>query len=192
MWTCTAETVWKACALLLVILAPTEGPIPVGLVHLWDASYQFPFSALSELWFAYVMCLMFYWLNEIKPTYPLFSIHHGPGISFAAAAAKSLQLCPTLCNPIDSSPPGSSVPGILQARTLEWVAISFSNAGKWTVKVKSFSHVRLATTPWLQPTRLLRPWDFPGKSTGVGCHFLLRGISFRPHQNHEVGFPRWC
>ena len=73
---------------------------------------------------------MFYWLNEIKPTYPLFSIHHGPGISFAAAAAKSLQLCPTLCNPIDSSPPGSSVPGILQARTLEWVAISFSNAGK--------------------------------------------------------------
>ena len=48
----------------------------------------------------------------------------------AAAAAKSLQLCPTLCDPIDSSPPVSAVPGILQARTLEWVAISFSNAGK--------------------------------------------------------------
>ena len=57
----------------------------------------------------------------------------------AAAAAKSLQLCPTLCNPIDGSPPGSPVPGILQARTLEWVAISFSNAWKWKVKMESES-----------------------------------------------------
>ena len=55
----------------------------------------------------------------------------------AAAAAKSLQSCPTLCNPIDGSPPGSTVPGILQARTLEWVAISFSSAWEWKVKVKS-------------------------------------------------------
>ena len=66
----------------------------------------------------------------------------------AAAAAKSLQLCPILCNPIDGSPPGSLVPGILQARTLEWVAISFSNAGKWIVKVKLLSRVRLLVTPW--------------------------------------------
>ena len=65
----------------------------------------------------------------------------------AAAAAKSLQLCPTLCDPIDGSPPGSPVPGILQARTLEWVAISFSNAWKWKVKVKSLSCVRLLATP---------------------------------------------
>ena len=64
------------------------------------------------------------------------------------AAAKSLQSCPTLCNPIDGSPPGSPVPGILQARTLEWVAISLSNAGKWKVKVKSLSRVRLLATPW--------------------------------------------
>ena len=64
------------------------------------------------------------------------------------AAAKSLQSCPTLCNPIDGSPPGSPIPGILQARTLEWVAISFSNAWKWKVKVKSLSHVRLLATPW--------------------------------------------
>ena len=73
------------------------------------------------------------------------------GISFlpaAAAAAKSLQSCPTLCDLIDSSPPGSPVPGILQARTLERVAISFSNAWKWKVKVKSLSRVRLFTTPW--------------------------------------------
>ena len=61
---------------------------------------------------------------------------------------KSLQSCPTLCDPIDGSPPGSAIPGILQARTLEWVAISFSNAWKWNVKVKSLSRVRLFTTPW--------------------------------------------
>ena len=61
----------------------------------------------------------------------------------AAAAAKSLQFCPTLCDPIDGSPPGSPIHGILQARTLEWVAISFSNAWKWKVKVKSLSHVQL-------------------------------------------------
>ena len=93
----------------------------------------------------------------------------------AAAAAKSLQLCPTLCNPKDGGPPGSPVPGILQARTLEWVAISFSSAWKWKVKVKSLSCVRLLVTLWtIQPTRLLCPWDFPGKSPGVGCHCLLR------------------
>ena len=137
----------------------------------------------------------------------------------AAAAAKSLQSCLTLRDPIDGSPPGSRVPGILQARTLEWVAISFSSAWKW--KVKLLSRVQLFATPWtapyqapptmgfskqeywsglpfpspmhesekwkwsrsvmsnsplshgLQPTRLLQPWDFPSKSTGVGCHCLL-------------------
>ena len=66
----------------------------------------------------------------------------------AAAAVKSLQLCLTLCDPIDSIPPGSPVPGILQARTLEWVAISLSNAWKWKVKVMSFSCVHLLATPW--------------------------------------------
>ena len=62
---------------------------------------------------------------------------------------KSLQSCPTLCNPIDGSPTGSPVPGILQARTLEWVAISFSNAWKWKVKVKSLSRVWPSATPWI-------------------------------------------
>ena len=64
------------------------------------------------------------------------------------AAAKSLQSCPTLCDPRNGSPPGSPVPGILQARTLEWVAISFSNAWEWKVKVKSLSRIRLLATPW--------------------------------------------
>ena len=71
-----------------------------------------------------------------------------PAVAAAAAAAKSLQSCPTLCGPIDSSPPGSPIPGILQARTLEWVAISFYNAGKRKVKVKLLSLVRLLATPW--------------------------------------------
>ena len=65
-----------------------------------------------------------------------------------AAAAKSVQLCLTLRDPMDCSPPGSPIPRILQASTLEWVAISFSDAWKWKVKVKSFSHVRPSATPW--------------------------------------------
>ena len=74
------------------------------------------------------------------------------------AVAKSLQSCPTLCDPIDSSPPGSPVPGILQARTLEWVAISFSNAWKW--KAKSLSHVRLFATPWTEAYQAPLPMGF--------------------------------
>ena len=90
----------------------------------------------------------------------------------AAAAAKSLQSCPTPCDPVDGSPPGSPVPGILQARTLEWVAISFSNAWKWKVKVKSLSRVRLFTTPWTAAYQAPPSMGFSGKSTGVGCHCL--------------------
>ena len=132
---------------------------------------------------------------------------------------KSLQSCPTLCSPIDSSPPGSPVPGILQTRTLEWVAISFSKAWKWKVKSErevaqscptlsdpmdcslpgssvhgifqarvlewsaitfSWPAQSLQSRPTLcdphrrQATSLPRPWDSPGKNTGVGCHFLLQ------------------
>ena len=72
----------------------------------------------------------------------------GDNAEWHGAAAKSLQSCPTLCDPIDSSPPGSPIPEIHQARTLEWVAISFSNGWKWKVKVKSLSRVRLLATPW--------------------------------------------
>ena len=137
------------------------------------------------------------------------------------------QSCPTLRNPMDCSLPGSSAHGIFQARVLEWVAISFSNAWNRKVNMKSLSHVRLFATPWtatyqaplslgfsrqehwsglpfpspmhenekwkwshsvmsdssrphgLQPTRLLRSWDFPDKSTGVGCHFLLQCMKLK-------------
>ena len=78
-----------------------------------------------------------------------FSFHYaGRNLVSGSAAAKSLQSCPTLCDSIDGSPPGYPVPGILQARTLKWVVISFYNAWKWKVKVKSLSHVRLLVTPW--------------------------------------------
>ena len=78
----------------------------------------------------------------------------------SVAAAKSLHLCPTLRDPIDSSPPGSPVPGILQARILEWVALSFSNAWKWKVKVKSLSHVQLLVTPWAATYQAPPPMGF--------------------------------
>ena len=107
---------------------------------------------------------------------------------WTAAAAKLLQSCPTLCNPKGSSPSGSPIPGILQAKTLEWVAISFSNAWKWKVKVKLLSRVRLERPPGLQPTRLLRPWDFLGKSTGVGCHCLLQC----PSRHWETWCGKFC
>ena len=89
-----------------------------------------------------------------------------PGIETASlmisalAAAKSLQSCPTLCNPIDCSPPGSPIPGILQARTLEWVAISFSNAWKWKVKVKLLSRAWLLATPWAAAYQAPLPMGF--------------------------------
>ena len=86
-----------------------------------------------------------------SPYCELYYLNTENGVIFSFnghAAAKSLQSCPTLCNPIDGGPPGSPVPGILQARTLEWVAISFSNACKGKVKVKLLSRVQLFVTPW--------------------------------------------
>ena len=90
----------------------------------------------------------FSWYPTVIPLLILSMLFSSLVSPLSAAAAKSLQLCPTLCHPIDGSPPGSSVPGILQARTLEWVAISFSNAWKWKVKGKLLSRVRLFATPW--------------------------------------------
>ena len=100
-----------------------------------------------------------------------------------AAAAKLLQSCPTLCDPIDGSAPGSAVPGILQARTLEWVAISFSSAWKWKVKVKSLSCVRLFVTPWTAAHQSPASMGFSrqGYWSGLPC------FASKPLKTHSFG-----
>ena len=104
-------------------------------------------SQLLLLWFkcfsVLLVSLFFIWICVIF--LPLFFFFFA---LICVVAAASLQSCLTLCNPRDSSPPGSPVPGILQARTLEWVDISFSNAWRWKVKVKSLSHAWLLVTLW--------------------------------------------
>ena len=98
--------------------------------------------------------------------------------------AKSLQSCPTLCDPIDSSPPGSPVPGILQARTLEWVAISFSTTWKWKVKLKLLSRVRLSATPWTAAYQAPPSMGFSRQEYWSGCHCLLP-LSTKPFAEPE-------
>ena len=109
---------------------------------------------------------------------------------YAAAAAKSLQSCPTLCDHIDGSPPGSPIPGILQLRTLEWVAISFSNAGKWKVKVKSLSRARLLVTPWTAAHQDPLPMGFSRQEywSGVPLPSPVE-VSWLDHR--KEGFPWW-
>ena len=104
-------------------------------------------------------------------------------ISFLAAA-KSLQSCPTLYDPVDGSPPGSPVPGILQARTLEWVAISCSNAWKWKVKVKSFSQVRLLATTWTAAHQAPPPM-------GLSRHEYWSGLPLPSFPNMHLFQTRW-
>ena len=135
---------------------------------------------------------------------------------FAAAAAKSRQLCPTLCSPIDGSSPGSPIPGILQARILEWLAISFSSAWKWKGKGKSLSRVWLLATPWTVAHQAPPSMGFSRHEywSGVPLPSLLYGLrrakrqsfsfrehSFKKHQDawgwewwqqrtRAAGFPR--
>ena len=111
---------------------PGPGRLPPRQPHSWFFSLLMCYMKLIDLWI-----LTHSSISKINPTW-----------SWYAAAAKSLQSCLTLCDPIDGSPSGSPVPGILQARTLEWVVISFSNAWKWKVKVKSLSPVWLLATRW--------------------------------------------
>ena len=105
--------------------------------------------------------------------------------SASAAAAKSHQSCPTLCDPIDGSPPGSTVPGILQARTLEWVAISFSNA----CMLSCFSHVRLCATPRTAAHQVPLSTGFSRQEYWSGLPFpspyiFSLGLSFLIHKPH--------
>ena len=121
---------------------------------------------------------------QIRP----FDLHN------AAAAAKSHQSCPTLCNPIDGSPPGSAVPGILQARTLEWVAISFSNAWMWKMKVKLLSYAWLFVTPWIVAHQAPLSMRFSRQEYWSGLPFpspkgveiILKSRGFTKQENREV------
>ena len=146
--------------------------------HLWISHISYEKSKFPRTW-----KWIHYKVREPSFIFPrnIFINHriksvaiYSPNDGAAAAAAKSLQSCPTLHDPTDGSPPDSPVPGILQARTLEWVAISFSSAWKWKGKVKSLSRVWDSSGPQgLQPTKLLCPWDSPGKSSGVDSYCLL-------------------
>ena len=109
---------WITSSILCYSLDFSKPVASINLINLWTR--------------AYIVCLY----DCLNDDYP------------AAAAAEPLQSCPTLCDPIVGSLLGSAIPGILQARTLEWVAIAFSNAGKWKVKVKSLSRAWLLASPW--------------------------------------------
>ena len=118
-----------------------------------------------------LLCLILLWTNLSIILFP------NDNVLIYAATAKSRQSCPTLFDPIDGSPPGSSVPGILQARTLEWVAISFSNAWKWKVKVNSLSCLTL---------RDPMDWSPPGSSVHVHGIFQARVLEWG-----AIAFPNW-
>ena len=144
------------CHVFLQGIFPTQGLNP-GFLHcrrvLYHLSHQGSLRILE--WVAYPFSRGSSWLRNWTGVsciagrfFTSWTIREAP--QSTAAAVKSLQSCPTLCDPIDGSPPGSPVLGILQARTLEWVAISFSNAWKWKVKVKSLSRVWLFATPWTE------------------------------------------
>ena len=144
----------------------------------WD---RMPWSSFSECW---AVSQLFHSLLLLSSRGFLGPLHFLPKgwcqLQKHLAAAKSLQSCPTLCDPIDSSLPGSPVPGILEARTLEWVTISFSNAWKWKLKVKLLSSAKLLATPWTAAYQAPLSMGFSSKSTGVGCHCLLRKSTLEP------------
>ena len=160
----------------LLLLPPVPASIRVFsndsiLCMRWPKYWSFSFSISPSNEHPGLISFRMNWLDllEVQGTLKSLLQHHSwkapilwrlAFLAIAAAAAKSLQLCLTLCDPIDGSPPGSSVHGILQARTLEWVAISSSNAWKWKVKVKSRSRVWLLVTPWTAAYQALRSMGF--------------------------------
>ena len=140
----------------------------VHFIHLWENFCQNPSWIL-------IVC-QFFPINYSSWKTGQFNSHTTVVLKVsaaAAAAAKLLQSCPILCDPIDGSPPGSPILGILQARTLEWVAISFSNACKWKVKVKSLSCVQVLATPWTAAYQAPPSMGFSRQEYWSGCHCLL-------------------
>ena len=132
----------------------------------WFSRWKQPQNELVPAWQPHSALFLKEWRGTIFPK-------GGSAVSWlvhpsAAAAANSRQSCLTLCDPRDGSPPGSPIPGILQERTLEWVAISFSNAWKWRVKVKSLSRVRLLATPWTAAYQAPPSMGFSGQEYWSG------------------------
>ena len=136
-----------ADAMILVFwmlsLKPTFSLSFTFIKRLFSSSSLSAIRVVSSAYLRLLIFLLAILIQTCASSRPAFLMMYS-----AAADTKSLQLCLTLCDPIDGSTPGSPIPGILQARILEWVAISFSNAWKWKVKVKSLSRVRLLVTPW--------------------------------------------
>ena len=123
------------------------------IIYLWISSWTYPWRGQKKEWHIWTKA------DQDRKTNSVFLLSKKVNLrrksnwdalwdGLFPAAAKSLQSCPTLCDPIDGSPPGSPIPGILQARTLEWVAMFFSNAWKWKVKGNSLSRIRPSETPW--------------------------------------------
>ena len=121
----------------------------------------------------------------------LDTIRKQTSFSLAATAAKSLQSCPILCDPIDSSPPGSPIPGILQAKILEWAAISSFNAWKWKVKVKLLSRVRLLATPWTAAYQAPPSMEFSRQEYWSGVPLPSPFFSLNNMQFHSLYFLYW-
>ena len=137
-----------------------------------------------------ILCHPLPFPSSIFPSIRIFSNESVLCIA-AAATAKSLQSYPTLCDPRDGSLPGSPVPGILQARTLEWVAISFSDAWNWKVKVKSLSHVWLFVTPWTAAYQAPPSMGLSRQEywSGVPLHYVAKILEFQlQHQPFQIIF----
>ena len=134
-----------------------------------------------------MISIILYYVTSLKKCLFKSSAHF---LNQSSAAAKSLQSCPTLCDPIDGSPPGSPVPGILLARTLEWVAIAFSNAWKWKVKVKSLSRVQLFETPWTAAHQASPSMGFSRQEYWSGVPLPSSGDL--PHPGIEPTTPELC
>ena len=113
----------------------------------------------------------------------------GAAVPALPAAAKSLHSCPILCDPMDCSLPGVSVHGILQARTLEWTAISFSNAWRWKVKVKLLSHVWLLANPWTAAYQDPPSMRFSGQQYWSGVPLPSPAALPRPHLKPKLPDP---
>ena len=132
--------------------------------------------------FVFSLCVGMSWLQV-----PHLQLMLPVWVAAAAATAKSLQSCPTLCSPIDGSPLGSPIPGILKERILEWVAISLSNAWKWKVKVKSFSRVRLLATPWTAAYQAPPSMGFSRQEYWSGVPLPSPKILLGPQKTQVVG-----